>query len=138
MKITREDQSKLNKEQYAKHRVSRLHKAKTNYARKRHLMPAEQRRRNLKHKYNLTPEQYNEILLRQNGVCAICSLPDGILNAKTGKPGHLPVDHNHKTGQVRGLLCFTCNSAIGLLKCDDSNELLVNALKYLGYSFENN
>lgn len=79
------------------------------------------RKRRLKLGYNLSVEEYDKMLVEQNGVCAICS------NPPTGKPLH--VDHNHKTGKVRKLLCFTCNSAIGYAK-EDIN-LLGRMIVYL-------
>ena len=57
-------------------------------------------------KYNLEPDEYKKLLAQQNGVCAICRDPDR----------GLCVDHNHKTGDVRALLCNGCNSAIGFLR----------------------
>lgn len=58
--------------------------------------------------YRLTPEEYETILAFQGGVCAGC-----------GRPPHgirLAVDHDHKTGRIRGLLCWLCNRAIGILR----------------------
>lgn len=67
------------------------------------------RRAQLKHKYNLSLEDFNTMLLSQNGVCVICG---GVNKGKlTDVP--LSVDHNHTTGQVRGLLCSPCNSKLG-------------------------
>jgi hypothetical protein len=71
-------------------------------------------------RYGLTKEEHNAMVLLQNNVCAICNEPNG----KT-----LHVDHDHKTGRVRGLLCTRCNSGIGFFK-DDINYL-ANAIKYL-------
>lgn len=70
-------------------------------------------------KYNLTIEQYNELYAQQEGKCKICSDWHEILY----------VDHNHITNVVRGLLCNSCNLAIGLLK--DSAEFCVIAARYL-------
>ncbi len=75
----------------------------------------------LKRKYNLTPEQYLTMLKNQNGVCAICG--------KQEKNRRLAVDHCHKTGKIRGLLCALCNTAIG--KFNDDVNLLTKAIKYL-------
>src|SRR5688572_9957760 len=60
----------------------------------------------LKRKYGITVEQYDELLAAQGGVCAICTSPprDDI---------SLHVDHDHETGERRGLLCFRCNNALG-------------------------
>lgn len=72
-------------------------------------------------------KEYDEKLAAQNGVCAICSEPETVIRA--GKILPLVVDHNHKTGAVRGLLCNGCNTGIGKLK--DSRELLLKAIQYL-------
>lgn len=67
-------------------------------------------------KYKITSEEYFEILKRQNGVCAICKKPeDG--NRKRS----LCVDHCHKDGHVRGILCGLCNTALGYFKDDISS-----------------
>lgn len=75
--------------------------------------------------YGLTPDDYIEILEKQNNVCAICGCEEQ--NAK--HRSRFYIDHNHTTGKVRGLLCNNCNFAIGHLK--DSIALLENAIKYL-------
>ena len=79
--------------------------------------------------YNLTPEEYQQRYEEQNGVCDICHQPEKAINPKTGRPFALAADHNHKTGQVRGLLCSKCNPGLGNFK--DSPELLDNAAAYL-------
>lgn len=76
----------------------------------------------LKYMYGITSEDYTRILVEQKGLCAICN---SICN--TGK--QLCVDHNHETGKVRGLLCRSCNSAIGLLK--ENTGTLLSAIKYI-------
>lgn len=78
-------------------------------------------RRHLLKRYGLTPESYDSMVQKQNGVCAICELSD------TSR--HLSVDHDHATGEVRGLLCQICNTAIGHFK--DSQRLLARASLYL-------
>lgn len=72
----------------------------------------------------------NEMSNRQRGVCKIC----GNIDVKVNKTGEsriqrLAVDHCHKTGKVRGLLCASCNGGLGLFK-DDIN-LLKKATRYL-------
>jgi len=70
------------------------------------------RRRNyLKRVYSLTSEEYSSLLVRQNHCCAICGR-----DRPTGGQANFSVDHDHKTGAIRGLLCDPCNQAIGLLK----------------------
>lgn len=76
----------------------------------------------IKKNYNLSHKDWLILWERQNTKCAIC----GKL-FKT--PSDACVDHCHKTGKVRGLLCGRCNTAIGLLKED--LETLSNAMKYL-------
>lgn len=72
-------------------------------------------------RYRMSTEDFNTLWRNQLGCCAICKLP---LHEKKYR-----IDHNHQTGVVRGLLCSSCNSAIGLLK--DSIPNLVNAMRYL-------
>lgn len=79
------------------------------------------------YRYGLSPEDHHKLLDKQNGVCAICKKPETkIVN---GKLIPLSVDHDHVTGKVRGLLCRTCNNALGQFK--DSLENLYSAIKYL-------
>lgn len=80
---------------------------------KKHLM----RSHHLK-KYGLTIEEYDRLLVSQNGVCAICR--------KTDSTHRLCVDHDHITGKVRGLLCGKCNRGIGCLG-DNSMQLRMAA-----------
>jgi len=82
---------------------------------------------NLK-KYGIDTETYNEMLLKQSNVCAICFLPESKKH-QNGKICKLAIDHCHKTGKIRGLLCSKCNTGIGNLK--DSAELCLNAHRYL-------
>ena len=86
--------------------------------------PRRSKHSEIKYKYGITIEEYNEKLERQGNGCAIC---------KDEKPGgghnNLYVDHNHKTGKVRGLLCRSCNLMIGHAK--DDTQLLATAINYL-------
>lgn len=79
--------------------------------------------RNLVKKYGITQSQYDTILKQQKGKCAICG------NKKHPKGRKFAVDHNHDTGEVRGILCGNCNQGIGHLK--DDVKLLKRAIKYL-------
>lgn len=84
----------------------------------------------LKHrckKYGITPDQYLQMVERQNDLCAICNQPEK--RKYKGKTMLLSIDHCHKTGNVRGLLCDACNTAIG--RVNDSIELLENSIAYL-------
>lgn len=74
----------------------------------------------LKRLYGLTKEQYNKMLESQNNCCAICNKheSENIKDHRNGKPRELAVDHCHKTGKIRDLLCSTCNSLLGLINED--------------------
>jgi hypothetical protein len=77
-------------------------------------------------KYDMTLKDFDLMLAKQKGVCKICGKePKGMQNSKK----YLCVDHNHETGKVRGLLCGSCNVALGLFKHD--MELLKNGINYL-------
>ena len=74
------------------------------------------------HRHGITKEQYLLMLEAQSGMCAVCK--------KLPKPGaSLAIDHNHRTNEVRGLLCKECNRALGLF--GDSINTVENALNYL-------
>jgi hypothetical protein len=77
----------------------------------------------LKTRYKISLDDYQNLLVGQNGLCAICKQPPN--------PGkHLAVDHDHTTGKIRGLLCNSCNLALGMLK--DNKDTIQSALDYLG------
>jgi hypothetical protein len=72
--------------------------------------------------------EYQRLFLLQKGCCAIC----GISADQLGY--NLHVDHNHITGQVRGLLCKNCNHGLGLMKADIDAKLLDSASEYIKLS----
>lgn len=76
-------------------------------------------------KYGIGYKEYMILLMKQNKECAIC----GTSRDKTNSDIAFAVDHNHITGEVRGLLCNKCNQALGLL--GDNKEGLKKALNYL-------
>ena len=82
-----------------------------------------------KNVYGISREEFNKMVENQSGVCAICGKPERATAKNTGKTKCLSVDHDHSTGNVRGLLCSCCNTAIGHLR-DDPN-LLRKAASYL-------
>lgn len=73
----------------------------------------------VKHKYKIDLEEVERMKLEQNNSCAICN-----------EQRTLVVDHDHKTGSVRGLLCYACNTALG--KFRDNKDILLSAINYLG------
>jgi len=102
-------------------------KSKTYYKKQLEKNPNFIRKSTLR-KHGLSIEDYGRIFEQQNGLCAICGLPEITYP-------HLSIDHNHNTNKVRGLLCHKCNSAIGMLNTDNLGILnLEKAIKYLNYS----
>ena len=78
---------------------------------------------NLIKKHGITFKDYNMLLEKQEGKCAICDTHQKNLKRR------LVVDHDHKTDKIRGLLCYSCNSGLGLFK--DDPILLIKASNYL-------
>ena len=78
-------------------------------------------------KYGITIEEYNELLERQNHVCAICMGKE--TRTLGGTLCRLSVDHQHGNGKIRGLLCVKCNAAVAFL--GDNPELVMRVLSYL-------
>lgn len=88
------------------------------------------RKHQLKKKFGMTPADYNRLFHSQGGCCAICRRPE------TGKHprgvngiARLAIDHCHKSGKVRGLLCMNCNHLLG--KAKDDPMILNAAATYL-------
>ena len=82
------------------------------------------RKHALKKFYNITLEDYDRMFKEQGGVCLICNKKETLHKRK-----YLCIDHNHDTGEVRGLLCSNCNRGLGSFK--DSKNLLKGAIIYL-------
>jgi len=86
----------------------------------------------VKRRYKISPETFFRLLALQEGGCAVC----GKLY-ETGGPGrrtrdgnrNLSIDHDHKTGKIRGILCSRCNTALGL--AEDSIDRLLALINYL-------
>jgi hypothetical protein len=91
-------------------------------------VPGYRHDRTLRRSYGIGREEYLTILEAQGGVCAICRKPERRKIAR-GKPTNLCVDHNHRTGKIRGLLCAGCNAAIGHL--NDDIAVVVALIDYL-------
>lgn len=75
----------------------------------------------LKTRYGITQEDYDQMLSDQHGGCAVC-----------GGTTKLAVDHDHDTGQVRGILCITCNTALAIIEDADKVRLLLTYLEETG------
>jgi len=108
---------KKNKEYFARHSQEYRDRNGNTY---------KERARNSKYKmtYGITVEDYNTMFKEQEGKCLICKGTDSFSRSK-----HLHVDHCHKTGKVRGLLCNKCNQGIGAF--NDNIKLLEVAITYL-------
>lgn len=84
---------------------------------------------NRKRLFNLAPAEYAAKLHEQGGVCAICGNPEWTRANNGSQIKALAVDHDHRTGRIRGLLCANCNKGIGNL--GDSADRLIAAARYL-------
>jgi len=84
-----------------KNRAARVRRTENDYGRDNELK-----------KYGITENDYNEMFASQGGCCAICG------KHQQDESRRLAVDHNHSTGEVRGLLCCGCNTFLGRLECN--------------------
>ena len=91
--------------------------------------PKKRLEQHLKYKYGVTVSKLEEILKEQNNNCAICKseLPD-LLVYENRQRGYA-IDHNHDSGEFRGVLCLTCNTLLGMAK--DNKDILLSAVDYL-------
>lgn len=78
--------------------------------------------------YGITIEEYEALVAKNGGGCAICGAAETKVHA-SGTVFRFSVDHCHETGKIRGILCMTCNRAIGMMK--DNPQLLRKAAEYL-------
>lgn len=100
---------------------------------KRAGMPVEARQKTWKtsrdyfliYKFGIDTRDYDSMLRKQNGGCAICNSPE----SGDSRTSNLAVDHCHTTGMVRGLLCAPCNKALGMFR--DSPEIIRAAATYV-------
>jgi hypothetical protein len=112
------------KERYArdaKYRARESARRRAYYRSHKHAISARRQGAHLERRYGISRADYDALLARQGGVCAICAKPP----EKT-----LCVDHCHATGKVRGLLCRQCNFGLGCL--GDDQAALIASLAYLG------
>jgi len=115
----RHKQHLLNNKEYYKEYSARHYKNNMEYYRNKHLLRS----------YGINNEMYENMFNLQNGRCAICQESETCLDRRTGKIKKLAVDHDHKTGEVRQLVCSKHNRGIGLF--EESPELLRAAADYL-------
>ena len=86
--------------------------------------PEKRRLQKYRHRYGIDELQYQALLIKQNCRCAICQVPN-----YAHKERYFLVDHDHRTGKVRGLLCRNCNTALGLFQ--DDFKTIGQAVHYL-------
>jgi hypothetical protein len=79
--------------------------------------------------FGLSSDKYQQIMEEQNNLCAICRKPETRRDKRTGHIMRLSVDHDHRNGVVRGLLCGACNAALGHF--DDDCDRLRSAINYI-------
>ncbi len=96
--------------------------------RKRKPETASNRRQRIKN-YGLTEADYEAMEKSQDGLCAICRQAETFKHPRAKKVSALAIDHDHKTGKVRGLLCCRCNWILG--SAEDDVNLLREAVAYL-------
>lgn len=91
--------------------------------------PKKRLEQHLKYKYGVSHQEFMDAWQKQSGCCAICSevLPD-LMVYENRKRGYA-IDHNHETGEFRGILCLNCNSLLGMAR--ESKRVLQKAINYL-------
>jgi hypothetical protein len=117
-----------NKSYWQKNREKEIQRYKEWYDSRYHDKDqVKRRRKNNYKKYGISEKEYMDLYEKNNYCCYICGKEE--LVKRNGKIKRLAIDHCHKTGKVRGLLCQNCNRGIGLL--GDDIERLKSAIKYL-------
>lgn len=113
MKRTPEDKKAYHRRWYLVHREEKLAECKLHREKNPELHRRLHRKNQLHNLYGLTIADYERMYLDQTGRCYLCGSEDW-----TMPRGCLHVDHDHKTGKVRGLLCENCNRGLGMFKDD--------------------
>ncbi len=106
-----------------KRKNHRVHKEEINAKRRTDYDPKKKKDQHLKYLYGISLEDYNDLFQKQSGRCAICKSHQSKLKRA------LVVDHNHDTGEIRGLLCDKCNLTLG--QFNDRSNVLRCAANYL-------
>ena len=107
---------------YKKHKEREKENWKRYYEKHRKRLTQSAKEYVMKRKFGMTVAAYERMLVGQMGVCAIC-------HKGPGRYPRLAVDHCHKTGKVRALLCGSCNGGLGLFK--DREDVMLAAVEYL-------
>lgn len=101
------------------------HRATVRQWRKKH--PNYEFERRLRREFGILLEDYQRLFSNQKGVCAICKQPERRTDPRTKACSRLAVDHDHTRKKIRGLLCYRCNTAIGMFRED---PLLLRTAKH--------
>lgn len=91
--------------------------------------PQNMRDNNLYTRFKIRRHEYDNMVSEQGNKCAICYKRETYINKKLNAINPLSIDHNHKTGKVRELLCQKCNTLLGMAK--ESIDTLKSAIEYL-------
>ena len=91
--------------------------------------PERAKHSDLKKSYGISFEMYQQKLESQNNVCAICGNEEAAVRNNSMEKRNLAVDHDHRTGKIRGLLCTHCNQGIGNFR--ENPDFLAKAISYL-------
>lgn len=119
--------NKIDKNIHGEYRLQNRARIRANNNKRYHANKEKAKCRNLQSRFNIKIEQFNKMLIEQNYLCAICKKPETA--KQNDKIQALSVDHNHKTGKIRSLLCQGCNQGLGNFK--ESCESLIEAIKYI-------
>lgn len=111
---------------YAKNPENVRISSRADYQRAKRKNPLLNRERELRRHYGMTLAEYDAICESQGGLCAACHQPP---SGGRWIPSRLVVDHCHRSGQVRQLLCYPCNAALGMV--GDNLDRLRMLLDYL-------
>jgi len=111
-------------------KVCSLKDRKKHYTKNRDKILAHKRFSN----YGISKDEYFQMLDKQDGVCAICKREERTRDSASNNLRSLAVDHCHDTGNVRGLLCRSCNTGLGFF--EDNSDLLNRAIQYLENTVE--
>ncbi len=117
----REEHKKYRRTYYLAHKKELAEKQKIYRQKHKREIAEYKRKRTLLRRYNLTLEQVDELLIKQDHRCAICKKP--LTEAQR------TIDHDHRTGEARGILCMPCNSGLGMFKEDQT--VMAEAIQYL-------
>ena len=131
--VRRSEASKKQRRNYAaEYRRSNRERVRTNLAKWKAKPESQAKIRDwyYRRSYGLSAEQVAALLQEQDRKCAICGVSDpGPRTRSKHEVGRWNVDHDHATGQVRGVLCGNCNVGLGAFK--DDVDVLLNAAVYL-------